>query len=155
MANEDQLLDKAINIYLTGLKGLESFISEPASEYNLSFERFLILRTIINHPNIKLMDIAEQRQVTRSAVSRQLRVLFQQKYVEQKADPADRRRMFLVATSKGKDVETKIWQKINQRFAKWVQIYGERRASQFLALFEDFNQQIIQGNIRKKEREND
>lgn len=101
------------------------------------------------------MDIAEQRQVTRSAVSRQLRVLFQQKYVEQKADPADRRRMFLVATSKGKDVETKIWQKINRRFAKWVQIYGEKRASQFLALFEDFNQQIIQGNIRKKEREND
>ena len=102
MTHEDQLLDKAINIYLTGLKGIESFISEPASEYNLSFEQFLILRKIINHPNIKLMDIAEQRQVTRSAVSRQLKVLFQQKYVEQKADPADRRRMFLVATKKGK-----------------------------------------------------
>lgn len=102
MTHEDQLLDKAINIYLTGLKGIESFISEPASEYNLSFEQFLILRKIINHPNIKLMDIAEQRQVTRSAVSRQLKVLFQQKYVEQKADPADRRRMFLVATKKAK-----------------------------------------------------
>lgn len=43
MTHEDQLLDKAINIYLTGLKGIESFISEPASEYNLSFEQFLIL----------------------------------------------------------------------------------------------------------------
>ena len=151
MAHEDQLLDKAINIYLTGLKGIESFISEPASEYNLSFEQFLILRKIINHPNIKLMDIAEQRQVTRSAVSRQLKVLFQQGYVEQKADPADRRRMFLVATKKGRDVERKIWQRINYRFANCVQIYGEERADQFLTLFEDFNQQIIQGKIRKRE----
>lgn len=155
MTHEDQLLDKAINIYLTGLKGIESFISEPASEYNLSFEQFLILRKIINHPNIKLMDIVEQRQVTRSAVSRQLKVLFQQKYVEQKADPADRRRMFLVANKKGKDVESEIWQRINHRFANWVQIYGEDRADQFLILFEDFNQQIIQGKIRKKEQEND
>ncbi|MBB1080311.1 MarR family transcriptional regulator [Limosilactobacillus sp. STM2_1] len=155
MATEDQLLDKAINIYLTGLKGLESFISEPASEYNLSFEQFLILRMIISHPNIKLMDIAEQRQVTRSAVSRQLKILFRQAYVEQKADPADRRRMFLIATAKGVAVETKIWQKITQRFSKWVQIYGKDRADQFLTLFEDFNQQIIQGKIRKRERDND
>lgn len=155
MATEDQLLDKAINIYLTGLKGLESFISEPASEYNLSFEQFLILRMIISHPNIKLMDIAKHRQVTRSAVSRQLKILFQQEYVEQKADPADRRRMFLVATVKGKQVETQIWQKINQRFSKWVRIYGKDRADQFLNLFEDFNQQIIQGKIRKREQDND
>ena len=39
MTHEDRIIiDKAINIYLTGLKGHpESFISEPASEYNLPF----------------------------------------------------------------------------------------------------------------------
>ena len=40
---------------------------------------------------------------------------------------------------------------MNTQLANWVQIYGEDRADQFLTLFEDFNQQIIQGNIRKKE----
>ena len=68
MTHEDQLLDKAINIYLTGLKGIESFISEPASEYNLSFEQFLILRKIINHPNIKLMDVGRGH-ITRCAAA--------------------------------------------------------------------------------------
>lgn len=149
MASDEQLLEKAINIYLTGLKGLESFISEPASEFKLSFEQFLILREIIQQPKIKLMDIAKQRQVTRSAVSRQLKILFQQNYVEQKADPADRRRMFLLATTTGKQVEEQIWLKIKRRFTKWVQIYGKDRANEFLALFEDFNQQIIQGKKEK------
>lgn len=145
MASEKELLDQAINVYLTGLKGIESFVSVPAHEYHLSFEQFLILQMIVEQPNIKLMDIAEQRQVTRSAVSRQLKVLFQQKYVKQRADPADRRRMFLIATVQGKEVATKIWDRVNQRFAKWLKIYGQDRAHQFLNMFEDFNRQIIQG----------
>ena len=152
MAVEDELLDQAISIYLTGLKGLDTFISEPASEYELSFEQFLILRTITNQPKIKLMDIADQRQVTRSAVSRQLKVLLQHNYVNQEADPADRRRMFLVPTDTGKQVEAKIWQKINHRFSRWVKIYGEDRGREFLNLFEDFNKQIIQGTAKSKEK---
>lgn len=153
MATEEELLEKAINIYLTGLKGLESFISEPASEYELSFEQFLILKTIVEHPKIKLMDIAQQRQVTRSAVSRQLRTLLQHNYVQQEADPADRRRMFLVATADGQAAERKIWQNITQRFSNWVKIYGKERGDHFLNLFEDFNQQILQGTKgHQKER---
>lgn len=155
MSAEDELLDQAINIYLTGLKGLDTFISEPASEYELSFEQFLILRTIINRPKIKLMDIAEERHVTRSAVSRQLKILLQHEYVKQEADPADRRRMFLIATESGRTVEEKIWKKINRRFSRWVQIYGEDRGRKFLKLFDDFNQQIIQGKPRRRGEEND
>lgn len=153
MAAEDELLDQAINIYLTGLKGLDTFISEPASQYELSFEQFLILRTITKQPKIKLMDIAAQRQVTRSAVSRQLRILLQHDYVKQEADPADRRRMFLVATAEGQQVEAKIWQKINRRFSRWVKIYGEDRGREFLNLFDDFNKQIIQGKTSDRGEE--
>ena len=42
MNDNEKLLDKAIDLYLTGLKGLDSFISEPSAEYSLSFEQYLI-----------------------------------------------------------------------------------------------------------------
>ena len=100
MVDNDQLLDQAVDVYLTGLKGLGSFISQPSAEYSLSFEQYMILRTISKQPGIKLMEIAEQRQVTRSAVSRQLRVLMANEYVRQKPDPRDRRRQSLTARLK-------------------------------------------------------
>ena len=81
MVDDDKLLDQAVDVYLTGLKGLGNFISQPSAEYSLSFEQYMILRTISKQPGIKLMEIAEQRQVTRSAVSRQLRVLMANEYV--------------------------------------------------------------------------
>ena len=39
MTHEDQLGTK-LSIFTNRIKGIESFISEPASEYNLSFEQF-------------------------------------------------------------------------------------------------------------------
>ncbi|KRM29516.1 MULTISPECIES: MarR family transcriptional regulator [Limosilactobacillus] len=90
MAEDEHLLDQAIDLYLTGLKGLGSFISEPSAAFSLSFEQYLILRSIVHQPGVKLMDIAKERGVTRSAVSRQLKVLLTNHYVIQKKDPADR-----------------------------------------------------------------
>lgn len=152
--SKDDLLNKAINVYLTGLKGLETFISQPSSEYALSFEQYLILKTIVDEPGIKLMNIAQQRQVTRSAVSRQLRVLINNGYVKQQPDQYDRRKMALVATPTGKQVAQKIKDKICQRFSRWVQIYGEQRGQTLLNLLEEFNQQVIQPENEKQKGEN-
>ena len=65
MNDNEKLLDKAIDLYLTGLKGLDSFISEPSAEYSLSFEQYLILKKIVHNPKIKLMDIDDELVVTR------------------------------------------------------------------------------------------
>lgn len=154
MNENEKLLDKAIELYLSALKGLDTFISQPSAEYSLSFEQYLILRTIVKNPQIKLMDIAKQRSVTRSAVSRQLRPLLNHHYIEQQADPEDRRRMFLISTAEGKRVERLINSLVTKRFSKWVDVYGQERASQLLALLEDFNTQIVQANDQK-EKEND
>ncbi len=65
------------------------------------------------------MDIAEQRQVTRSAVSRQLKVLFSKNMLNKKADPADRpRRMFLVATKKAKMLKVRFGKGLITRFCQ-------------------------------------
>ncbi|WP_242362569.1 MarR family winged helix-turn-helix transcriptional regulator [Limosilactobacillus antri] len=157
MADDDQLLDQAVDVYLTGLKGLGKFISQPSAEYSLSFEQYMILRMITKQPGIKLMEIAHQRRVTRSAISRQLRVLIANEYVLQKPDPRDRRRQSLTATALGKQAEEKINAKVRQRFSKWVSVFGSDRGKQLLDLLAEFNEQIVQGELDdgKEQQAND
>lgn len=157
MTEDEYLLDQAIDVYLSGLKGLEAFISEPSAEFALSFEQYLILRSITKQPGIKLMDIARQRKVTRSAVSRQLKVLLGNGYVIQRRDPADRRRQALVVTPAGKTVEQRITANVKKRFKKWVAIYGSERGQMLLDLLADFNKQILQSNPggNKESKRND
>ena len=157
MADDDQLLDQAVDVYLTGLKGLGKFISQPSAEYSLSFEQYMILRMITKQPGTKLMEIAHQRRVTRSAISRQLRVLIANEYVLQKPDPRDRRRQSLTATALGKQAEEKINAKVRQRFSKWVSVFGSDRGKQLLDLLAEFNEQIVQGELDdgKEQQAND
>lgn len=153
MVEDDQLLDQAVDVYVMGLKGLEKFISEPSAKYSLSFEQYLILRSITKQPGIKLMDIASQRKVTRSAVSRQLKVLLVNGYVIQKRDPADHRRQSLVVTSEGKKVEERVTTDVRRRFQKWVKVYGSERGKMLLDLLAEFNKQILQANIDDGDKE--
>lgn len=141
---EDELLNQAIDIYMSSLKGLEHFVSQPAARYSLSFEQYLILQEVVRSPGIKLMDIAEKRRVTRSAVSRQLRVLIRNDYIKQEPDQADRRKVSLAATPAGRAVAIKIERRISERFAKWVAVFGEERGRLLLQLLDEFNHQVIQ-----------
>lgn len=150
MRRDEELLDQAINLYLSALKGLGTFVSQPSAEYSLSFEQYLILRTIVKQPNIKLMDIANQRKVTRSAVSRQLKILLSHGYVKQTADPNDRRKMFLTATGDGRRVEADIRRLVMARFSSWLDTFGEERGAQLLSLLADFDQQIVQAGAKKE-----
>lgn len=141
MAEQEQpLLDAFIDVYMSSLKYLDEFISEPAKAFHLSFEQYLILREITQHQNVTLMDIAAQRQVTRSAISRQIRVLLRQGYLRQQPDENDRRRLYLLATPAGEQAERLIRQRINQRFQGWLDRYGEARAQELLNFIRDFSQ---------------
>lgn len=153
MDENEKLLDKAINLYLSGLKNLGTFISEPSAEYSLSFEQYMILKTIVKNPKIKLMDIAAEREVTRSAISRQLRPLLNNGYIEQKADPEDRRRLFLISTAEGKKVERQISSLVLERFSKWLSVYGKDRGAELLNLLADFNTQIVRADIARKKND--
>lgn len=141
MAEQEQsLLDAFIDVYMSSLKYLDEFVSEPAKEFHLSFEQYLILREITRNHNVTLMDIASKRQVTRSAISRQIKVLLKQGYLRQQPDENDRRRLYLIATDAGKRAERVIRQRINQRFQGWVDVYGNERAHEILTFIQDFSQ---------------
>ena len=141
MAEQEQsLLDAFIDVYMSSLKYLDEFVSEPAKAFHLSFEQYLILREITRNQHVTLMDIASKRQVTRSAISRQIKVLLKQGDLRQQPDENDRRRLYLIATDAGIRAERVIRQRINQRFQGWVDVYGNDRAHDILKFIQDFSQ---------------
>jgi len=137
---EESLLDAFIDAYMSSLKYLDEFVSEPAKEFHLSFEQYLILRDITQNKDVTLMDIASKRQVTRSAISRQIKVLLKQGYLRQQPDENDRRRLYLLATPAGSKAERVIRQRINCRFQGWVDVYGDDRAHEILNFIREFSQ---------------
>ncbi|KRM48025.1 MULTISPECIES: MarR family winged helix-turn-helix transcriptional regulator [Lentilactobacillus] len=132
------LLKEAIDVYLSSLKYLDNFVSEPATKYGLSFEQYLILHTIAEQDNVSLMDIASERRVTRSAISRQIKVLLQHDYIYQKPAESDRRRLYLHLTPTGKETEKKVNDLITARFDRWISRYGDEKVKailQFIRVF--------------------
>ena len=137
---EQPLLDAFIDVYMSSLKYLDEFISEPAQAFHLSFEQYLILREMTQNDQVTLMDIASKRQVTRSAISRQIKVLLKAGYLQQQPDENDRRRLYLLVTPTGAKAERAIRQRINQRFQGWLDVYGDQRAHEILDFIRDFSQ---------------
>ena len=137
---EQPLLDAFIDVYMSSLKYLDEFISEPAQAFHLSFEQYLILREITQNDQVTLMDIASKRQVTRSAISRQIKVLLKAGYLQQQPDENDRRRLYLLVTPTGAKAERAIRQRINQRFQGWLDVYGDQRAHEIRDFIRDFSQ---------------
>lgn len=137
----EELLQEAINVYLSSLKYLDNFVSEPAMKYGLSFEQYLILHTIADREHVSLMDIASERKVTRSAISRQIKVLLQHDYIYQKPAESDRRRLYLHLTKSGEQVESKVTELTTARFDEWITHYGEDKVREILDFVKDFSSQ--------------
>lgn len=128
-------------MYLSSLKYLDNFVSEPATKYGLSFEQYLILHTIADREHVSLMDIASERKVTRSAISRQIKVLLQHDYIYQKPAESDRRRLYLHLTKSGEQVESKVTELTTARFDEWITHYGEDKVREILDFVKDFSSQ--------------
>ncbi|MDK1740568.1 MarR family transcriptional regulator [Dellaglioa algida] len=138
-----KLMEDYIDMYLGTFKYVEGFISQPTSEYNLSFEQFLILKDIQNTENISMVDIAKKRNVSRSAIARQLNVLKQLQYIYQEQDTIDRRRINLRLADQGAKVERVVTESIKKRFDTWVDVLGEGKVVDLLGLMREFGQKIM------------
>ena len=118
-------------------------VDEPAALYDLSFEQYLIMQGVAQHDGLTLTDIVAKRQVTRAAVSRQIRMLLRKKYIWQEADVTDRRRMLLHLTKRGQEVERELTQHIELRFDGWLVALGEERATEILKYMLKFDDKVL------------
>ena len=137
-----KLLNDYFEAYQNTTKIMMDLVAWPLSQNKLSFEQFLILRRIATTDEVTLNDIAIQRQVTRSAISRQVKSLLMQHYVFQVPDPRDRRRLYLHLTERGQQVERIVDQAITQHFDHWVNQLGAPQIDQVLKMMGTFSQQV-------------
>ena len=141
------LVAKYINAYLSTIKYLNEMVAVPAAQYDLSFEQYLIMQGIAQHDGLTLTDIVAKRQVTRAAVSRQIRMLLRKQYIWQEADVTDRRRMLLHLTKRGQEVERELTNRIECRFNSWLISLGEERATEILKYMIKFDEKALTKNI--------
>ncbi|ATF40683.1 MarR family transcriptional regulator [Weissella paramesenteroides] len=141
------LVAKYINAYLSTIKYLNEMVAVPAAQYDLSFEQYLIMQGIAQHDGLTLTDIVAKRQVTRAAVSRQIRMLLRKQYIWQEADVTDRRRMLLHLTKRGQEVERELTDRIECRFDSWLISLGEERATEILKYMIKFDEKALTKNI--------
>ncbi|RRK11401.1 MarR family transcriptional regulator [Lactiplantibacillus garii] len=139
-----QLLNKYFDAYQDTTKTMMDLVAWPLSQNKLSFEQFLIMRRIATTDQVTLNDIAVQRQVTRSAISRQVKALLTQHYVFQVPDPQDRRRLYLHLTERGQQVEVLVNQAISKHFDTWVHQLGADQIEQVLQMMAGFCEQVTQ-----------
>jgi len=147
MTNEPdltELLNNYFDAYQDTTKLMTDLVAWPLSQNNLSFEQFLILRRLATADQVTLNDIAVQRKVTRSAISRQIKALLSQHYVFQVPDPTDRRRLYLHLTATGQQVERQVNQAITTHFDAWVQKLGIPQINHVLELMQTVTQQVVQ-----------
>lgn len=141
------LVAKYINAYLSTIKYLNEMVAVPAAQYDLSFEQYLIMQGIAQHDGLTLTDIVAKRQVTRTAVSRQIRMLLRKQYIWQESDVTDRRRMLLHLTKRGQEVERELTDRIECRFDSWLISLGEERATEILKYMIKFDEKALTKNI--------
>lgn len=141
------LVAKYINAYLSTIKYLNEMVAVPAAQYDLSFEQYLIMQGIAQHDGLTLTDIVAKRQVTRAAVSRQIRMLLRKQYIWQEEDVTDRRRMLLHLTKRGQEVERELTDRIECRFDSWLISLGEERATEILKYMIKFDEKALTKNI--------
>ncbi|TYC48450.1 MarR family transcriptional regulator [Weissella muntiaci] len=139
-----KLLNEYIDAYLTTIKYLDDVVSEPAMEFGLSFEQYLIMHNVAHHHSgLTLTEIVESRNVTRAAISRQIKMLLRKQYIYQVPDRHDRRRMLLYLTPEGREVEQVVTERVQRRFEGWVESFGEESAKRGLRMLRLIEQKIV------------
>ncbi|WP_308738281.1 MarR family winged helix-turn-helix transcriptional regulator [Leuconostoc falkenbergense] len=76
--------------------------------------------------------------------------MFDRGYLNQEKDPDDRRRVLLVLTPKGVEVEAIIAQSVRQRFNKWLDIFGISEGKEFLKTLRRLDALIVQPELNSK-----
>ncbi|WP_280948586.1 MarR family winged helix-turn-helix transcriptional regulator [Lactiplantibacillus plantarum] len=121
---------------LVGMSWLESHLREiiqtMVTDADVSFEQFLILYYLDHSTDhrITVKELAADRHVSSSAISRKLTYLINNDLIVLNIDPYDRRYRYLTLTTKGEKL-ARVIEKVNEeRLGKFLDEFGRIRTSE-------------------------
>ena len=91
---------------------------QQLKRYQLGRAHHRALYFIARHPGQTVGHLLSILKVTKQSISRVLKDLIEQGYIEQKSGPRDRRERRLELTDKGKKLERELTERQSQRFAR-------------------------------------
>jgi DNA-binding MarR family transcriptional regulator len=96
-------IDKAIRTYRQyAQKQLKS------AGYSITIDQWLVIKTLLENPNIKQQDLGEKVFKDNASVTRIIELLVKAKYLKRKNNVEDRRRSGLEVTEDGKKIITNV-----------------------------------------------
>lgn len=104
------------------------FTAEPdaiLTRYGFGRAHHRAIYFIGRNPGISVTELLDILKITKQSLSRVLGTLVEEKFVEQRADPADRRRKQLSLTEKGRALEREL---SNTQMARFARAYREAGA---------------------------
>ncbi|MCT3284658.1 MarR family transcriptional regulator [Lactiplantibacillus pentosus] len=130
--DDDELFEKV----LVGMSWLESHLREiiqtMVKDADISFEQFLILYYLDHSTDhrITVKELAADRHVSSSAISRKLTYLINNDLIVLNIDPYDRRYRYLTLTEKGEKMARTIEKVNEERLGNFLDEFGRIRTSE-------------------------
>lgn len=101
---------------------------------------------------VYVSDIAKRLKITAPAVSKMLKCMEEQGYVERRVDEKDRRNTRVTITSAGREAEQWVRRQMEEFIAEAVERLGEKNAKELIFLMNEYTEIIREENQNRKRR---
>ena len=103
------------------------FVSDPdmmLSRYQFGRAHHRVLHFVNRHPGLSVADLLDILKITKQSLSRVLKPLMEQGFIEQRTGRTDRRQRLLFATDKGRDLALELARAQTVRIARAIREAG-------------------------------
>ena len=131
-------------IYRWVISNLSDFVSGESLNYKVSFDQFLIMYEIATKDDLTGSKLAKTMSVSRSAISRQCRLLKENGYVVEEHLQSDQRVKFLSLTKQGQDVLDRLVSRYVQKYQEIETQMGREKIDGLIQFIDQFYLDVIE-----------
>ncbi len=131
-------------IYRWIVSNLSDFVSGESLNYKVSFDQFLIMYEISTNENLTGSKLAKTMSVSRSAISRQCRLLKENGYVVEEHLQTDQRVKFLSLTKQGQDVLDRLVSRYVEKYREIETQMGRDKVDGLIQFIDQFYLDVIE-----------
>lgn len=132
------------SIYRWIVSNLSDFVSLESMQYKVSFDQFLIMYEISTNTELTGSQLAQTMSVSRSAISRQCRLLKENGYVVEEHKNSDQRVKFLSLTKQGQDVLDRLVNRYIEKYKEIEEQMGDTNLRDSLSFIDHIYEQVIE-----------
>ena len=131
-------------IYRWIISNLSDFVSGESLNYKVSFDQFLIMYEIATNTDLTGSKLAKTMSVSRSAISRQCRLLKENGYVVEEHLQTDQRVKFLSLTKQGQEVLDRLVSRYVEKYHEIEKQMGREKVDGLLSFVDQFYTEVIE-----------